>query len=288
VVVQELAGLEYDPEAAAARYLLAKVWPDHPLAREIVGTPASLARADAIALRRYCRERIVGRRLCVVAVGAVQPETLVRLCEPLTALPSGESPIIHSPTFVGGEYRASQPFGQTWLLRLMPAPAAASPEFAVAALADQALGGGLSSRLVQRLRDELGLVYDARSWLEPFSDTGLWWVRVACDPRAADRVERELDLLMADFARHGPSEEEFAVARRRSVAGLRLLDDEPMTLMERLGRECLLSGMCQPLAMRSDTTKRVTGDEIMAHINESFACRASLRWEASHGGIIES
>ena len=284
VVAEELAGLEYDPEAAAAGYLLAKVWPDHGLSREIAGTPASLARADAAALHRYRRERLVGRRLCVVAVGAAQPQRLLKLCEPLVRLPAGETPIVHPPAFVPGEHRKSEPFGQTWLLRLMPAPAAASPDFTVAALADQILGGGLSSRLVQRLREDLGLVYDARSWLEPFSDTGLWWLRVTCDPRAADRVERELDLLLTDLARDGPGKEELAVARQRLIAGLRLADEDSMALMERLGRECLLTGTFQPLQHRPVAVRTVTGEQIGAFLNERFACQASLRWGAASLG----
>jgi predicted Zn-dependent peptidase len=283
LIAQELAGLEYDPEATAARYLLAKVWPNHPLGREIVGTPASLARADAAALHRYRRERLVGHRLCVVAVGAVQPEQLLKLCEPLAGLPPGEAPTVVSPNFVRGRYRKSQPYGQTWLLRLMPSPATGSPDFAAAAFADQILGGGLSSRLVQCLREDLGLVYDARSWLESFSDTGLWWVQVSCNPAAADRVERELEASLLDLARRGPSEQELAVARQRSTAGLQLADDDPMLLMERLGRECLLSGTPEPIESRRLAGRAVDADRISAWVSEGLTRQASLRWGGGSG-----
>lgn len=242
VVLQEIAGLEDVPEEHLEEEGIARAWPDHPMGRPILGRHGSVANAEAATLRDYLRERLVGQRLWIVAVGDVDHAALLHRGEALLALPTGETPQVTPPGFQGGRSEQHEDLHQSHLLWLSPAVAIDDPHYAARLMANHLFAGGVSSRLFQELREQFGLVYALHARLESFSDAGLWLVQTACQPERADDCREIVERHWAQLAAGGPTPDEFAIARAHLRANLRLEEDNPEAAMERLAREVIYLG----------------------------------------------
>lgn len=240
IVLQELAevdGAETSHQAATRR-----AWGSHPLAQPILGTRDSLSAANAERLRAYWSREVTGGRICVAAAGSCTHDEVVDSVRALLALPVGEPRTSEPPGFTDGERRWRVEGAHSQLLWVLPAPAVGAPEHLDALAANLVLGGCLSSRLFQSLRECHGLVYGVRSQVESYSDAGLWFIETRCPALRSDEcrtlVERELDKLAAA----GPTDAEMETARRYLRARLLLQEHEPLACVERLGQEAIYLG----------------------------------------------
>lgn len=227
----------------------AQVWAGHPLGLPVIGELTVMQTATAARLHAY-HQTLLGQPLALIAVGPLDLTQLPVL--PLTRLtPLPETRAVQSPPLF-------TPSGVT-AGRIMPAPALTAPDYSAALVANQLLGGGLSSRLLRRLREERGLVYDIRSQLDSYSDAGLWFIHADCRPAHARQVQDEIDTVLRELADNGPDGEELLTAREALLTAALLADDEPETVMERLAREHFFLGRQPTLAERLEPLEAVDG-----------------------------
>jgi predicted Zn-dependent peptidase len=242
VILQEMAMIEDNPEEALEDRAMALAWPDHPLGTPVLGRAETVRAADAACLRDYLRRQISGGRVWLVAAGDIEHEALVTRCQGLSALRTGTAPPPAAPRFRPGEHRLALPAEQAQLLWVMPVPPAAAASYYPLLVANHLLGGGASSRLFQALRERLGWVYGVHSRLDFYSDSGVWLIQTACDPRraaaCADAVAETIDHLLIE----GPDPQELDIARRHLGASLIIDEDHSDSVMERLAREAVYLG----------------------------------------------
>ncbi len=213
VALAELELTRSDPEDRVEEAILQAAWGEHPLARPIIGDAASLARLTPGVLRDHHGSFLRPGGLLAVVVGDVDP---VRVAERLRRLPLGASPVEpHLPPlrWAGGGVRVPWTAGDQVHARLaFPGMAIGAPEVPALLVLSRALGGGASSRLFQRLREDEGLTYDVFSGLVLRRPGGLVEVGWTCGSEVFDRVWEivleELDRLADDL---GPAEVEVAV-----------------------------------------------------------------------------
>lgn len=220
VILEEMAMYEDVGEDLAHEALCASVWPASPLGRPICGTRETVSALSAEDLRRYVREEYApGRMVAAVAGRFDRGEILDCLGATLGVLSAGsERPEADAPVFTPGLTLKSKDFEQVSLELAVPGLAAeartregADPRYCMMLL-NFIVGGGASSRLFLRLREELGLAYSIYSTHYGAKGAGLFTVSAGVSPSQQLRVLGEIREILAGIA-DGVTEEEFLRAR---------------------------------------------------------------------------
>ncbi len=210
VVLQELGEARDTPNDIIFDDLWSAAFDGQSLGRSILGDEASIERINLDDLSDWRTRHYRGGNLILVGAGKVEHDALVALAERhLGAIPAGD-PASSSPVrFTTGARIGRTASEQAHLTIAYPAPAATAPGYHAARLFCDIVGGGMSSRLFQQLREDRGLAYSIYSTLHPFADIGLFYTYAATAKRssaeaaqlieeviraaAADATQRELD-----------------------------------------------------------------------------------------------
>lgn len=278
VIIQEMAGHADSPDEAVETRALELACGDNPMGRDILGTQACIEASSVRGLHRYRHQLLRGRRLALVAVGAIDPEALAAACAPLAALPEGRRPATTPPAFSHRDVEERHDSGQAHLVWVMPAPAAYGRDHAAGALCDHLLGGGASSRLFQQLRERQGLVYDVRSGIEAYADSGIWIIQTACRPRDLERCRRAVEAVLTELLEKGPQVAELDDAREHIGASLVLEYDHLEAHMERLAREYFYLGRHPTLSERLAEIEAVSTADVRGLLAGAWAARTLLVW----------
>jgi len=159
-----------------------------------------------------------GQNLIVAAAGNVQHEPFVELVERLFASRAGSqtSDEIATPgRTLSGEYRVARPTAQTHVVLGTGVPGHAHKDRYPLALLSSALGGGMSSRLFQKIREELGLCYSVYTYQSFYSASGLSGVYVGTRPATADAAVDAISAEMSRMANLGLSADELEQTKRQ-------------------------------------------------------------------------
>ncbi|AYG04524.1 M16 family metallopeptidase [Gryllotalpicola protaetiae] len=245
VILEELAMADDDPADAASEQLYKAVLGRHPLGRPIGGDPATIRAATRDGVWQHYRATHRPEHLVVAAAGAVDHDRLVadvtaalaRGEFPDDAQPAARRPV--APAELG--YRSSvvtiqRPVEQVNLFLGVPGLVATDERRSALAVLNAVLGGGMSSRLFQEIREKRGLAYSVYSFAAGFSDAGLFGVYAGCAPHKAPQVVELARDELARLAEFGITGEELrrAVGQLSGATALALEDSD--TRMTRLGR----------------------------------------------------
>jgi len=250
VVLEEIAMRDDDPGELAHDEFAAALYGDVPLGRPILGTEASILALARRQVYGYYRRRYTTDAMVVSAAGNLEHDEVVRLVRTAFAgrLDPDSVPVL--PRRGGGRPRppsrpttlrpddteqANLVIGSHGLSRHDPR------RFAVGVLS-AALGGGMSSRLFQRVREERGLAYSVYSFSSSYSDSGMFCVYAGCQPGKADEV---LSLIVTELdtaARggFGPDEIERGKGQMRGAMVLGL--EDAGSRMTRIGKSEIVYG----------------------------------------------
>ena len=283
VILEEIAMNDDDPGDAVHDAFAAAVFGDTPLGRPIIGTVESISELSRTALARFYRRRYGVSNLVVAVAGAVDHDQLVALLEQAfgallegDAAPTGPRPTGPEPRPVGsvvaqdgsGE-QVHLVLGTTGLRRDDPR------RFALGVLSG-GLGGGMSSRLFQTIREERGLAYSVYSSTSCSADTGLFGVYAGCSP---GKVGNVLDLVRAEFdavAGAGLTDEEVARSQGAMRGSLVLDLEDTDARMSRLGLAELTSGELLSVDDELALIAAVTPDDVRAVASDLLTRPLSL------------
>ncbi len=221
VVGQEIAEAADTPDDLVFELAQAAAFANQPLGRPVLGTVASLAPATPDELARWRRRLYAPDRLVVSVAGAVDPAQLFELADhafgDLTM--EAATPTV-AAQFTGGATAASRRLEQAHLVFLLPGPAVGAPEYWPARLFVELLGGGMSSRLFQRAREELGLAYAIDAWAEAYADAGAIGVYAGCAAEDAEALAQVVAEEIGALATRAGAERELGRAKAQLKAGL--------------------------------------------------------------------
>jgi len=253
VILEELAMADDDPSDVASERFFEAVLGEHPLGRPIGGNPGTIQAVTRDAVWSHYRENYRAQDLVITVAGAVDHDELVlavtaaltragwdlgALADPIGRRDPGAASIDRgSPLVV-----VQRPIEQTNLILGVPGIAAADERRPTLTVLNSILGGGMSSRLFQEVREKRGLAYSVYSFAASYSDAGLFGLYAGCSPAKAPQVA---ELMLGEFARlgsDGVSQEELerAVGQLSGSSALALEDSD--TRMSRLGRAELTLG----------------------------------------------
>jgi predicted Zn-dependent peptidase len=194
VILQEIAMIEDSPEELVHDQFSSRFWAGHPLGKPVIGTPATVDDLDRQQMLAFMGERYVGNNLCVVGVGSLEHEDLLALVDTAfgsiatgAADPAEVAPVVTRKVEV-----ASRDLEQTHIcLGVEGLPQNHEDRYSTYLL-NTILGGNMSSRLFQKIREEMGLAYSVYSFHHNHSDSGAFIVYAGTGSESAPLVTRTI------------------------------------------------------------------------------------------------
>lgn len=218
VVLEEIAQVEDTPDDLVFELHGDRLWDGHPYGWSILGTKESVGSISADTLRALHRGHYVGSNLVVAAAGNVEHDDLVdRVGLLLGAVEkgTGTAGVADTPPTLRGVERVERASAQTHIVVGGDGPPHASRDRHAVNLLSAAVGGGMSSRLFQKVREELGLCYSIFTFQSFYSRAGSVGVYVGTRPQTADEAADAVRAELARTAREGLPEEELARTKRQ-------------------------------------------------------------------------
>jgi predicted Zn-dependent peptidase len=249
VVLEEISMRDDDPSDAVHDLVAARLWGSTPLGRPILGTVESISSLSRDVINRYYKRRYRPENIVVAAAGNLDHSRVVRLVasafEAAGFLDEAAKPAPprvggRGPRARGGVALLERPTEQANLVLALPGLSRTDERRFALGVLNAALGGGMSSRLFQEIREKRGLAYSVYSYASQFADAGLMGVYVGCQPKKVDHV---LDLCresLADVAAHGITAEELARGKGQLRGGLVLGLEDTGSRMGRLAKSELV------------------------------------------------
>ena len=259
VVLEEIQSVEDTPEDLVHDLFAKSVWGRHPVGEPILGTRESVSAFTPELLCDFMHRHYQPGRMIFCAAGNLDHDRFIdKLSEVFgTAVPDLSTLERARPELAHGhEQHHSRDIGQTHICLGAVGYAYTHPRTHELLVANTALGGGMSSRLFQEIRERLGLAYAVYSYLEMLEDTGLFGTYIACDQA---RVEQVVEIVRAEldrFRTEGISEKELESSKAQ-LRGELILGFESMDRrMSRMARDELYEGR---LRTAEDVLARIDG-----------------------------
>ncbi len=247
VVFAEMAMVEDTPEEWVMDQHLEALFPDHVLGRPVLGTHESLSSISATDLSDYLQHWYRPPRLLIVAAGKIDHDALITEVGRVAWGASSESGArLPSPLLTSGVQALPRAGEQAQIVASFPGISAASKQRPRAWLANQVLGGGMSSCLFREIREKRGLAYSVGSHLNTLSDTGTWSITCGSEPNRAAECVDLLSELLHSFAAQISADEVERSKRQLQVQfrmGLDSVEGQMLYLGSRLDEDRLLSPM---------------------------------------------
>jgi predicted Zn-dependent peptidase len=244
VILEEILMRGDEPADLAQELLFEALYPGHPLGRDVLGDEDTIDAMTRDEIAGFFADHYGPGNVVVAAAGAVHHYRLVeRLAggSPSggTSTPEGREAPTHPPL---AELAEDRPTEQVHLSFGVPAIDRDDPDRYALALVDNALGGGMSSRLFQEVREERGLAYSVYSFRAAFADAGMLGIYAGTAPDRADEVIKVVDDICDRMAADGPSEHELAVGKGQLRGSMLLGLEDSAGRMSRIGRSQLVHG----------------------------------------------
>lgn len=262
VILQEIGQALDTPDDIIFDWLQEEAYPDQALGRTILGPAERVSNFTREDLSSFIGEHYGPDQMILSAAGAVNPEELLALAEDLFGhLPARAKPQTAEPAaFAGGERRVVKTLEQAHFALAFESPDYRDPGIYAAQIHAIAMGGGMSSRLFQELRENRGLCYTIFAQAGAYADTGLMTVYAGTSAaQLADLATLTIDELKR--AADDMSAEEVARARSQMKAGMLMGLESPSNRAERLARMVAIWGEVPTI---EDTIERIdsvtTGD----------------------------
>jgi len=273
VILEELSMAEDDPADVANERLFSAVLGDHPLGRPIGGRPDTIRAASRDAVWEHYRANYRPQDLVITAAGAVDHDLLVEGVVRALAAAGWDPEVTATPVARRSATAATiergaalvtveRPTEQANLLIGLPGIVATDPRRTAMSVLNSVLGGGMSSRLFQEIRERRGLAYAVYSFSGSYSDAGVFGLYAGCAPAKARQVS---DLMLDELHRLAdggitPDELRRAVGQLSGGAALALEDSD--TRMSRLGRAEITLGEFADLDESLRRLHLVTADDV--------------------------
>ena len=272
VILEEIKMVEDAPDDLVHEMFTQQFWPKHPLGRPILGTPATVSSFTQPTLRNYFGRSYVAPRLLIAAAGRIehaQVRTLVERAFESAPL-QGASDDTAPPDTAAGSVHRQKDIEQSHVCIGAPSYYQAHQDRHALYVLNTILGGSMSSRLFQHIREDRGLAYAVFSTLTSYSDAGMISIYAGC---ANERVAQVVDLALEEMRglREQPVPfDELRRAKDHLKGSLMLNLESTSSRMSHLARQYIFFGRHFTLDEMTDAIEAVTGDDVLRVANELF------------------
>jgi predicted Zn-dependent peptidase len=247
VIVQEIGATEDAPDDLVFDRLQATAFPDQSVGRSILGTPETVRSFTSAGIRTYLARNYRAPDMLVAAAGAIEHKAIVEEAEKRFASFTGPAAPVPAPAHFGGGTRVeSRDLEQVHIaLALQGLPVRDERLYSLQVFTS-VLGGGMSSRLFQEVREVRGLCYAIHTFHMPYSDTGLFALYAGTDEADAPELMRVVIDQIA-LATETLNDAEVARAKAQMKASLLMALESSEARLGQIARQMLAYGRPIPL-----------------------------------------
>ncbi len=266
VIASEIRDLEDSPADLAHDRLMSGMWQDHPLGRSIMGDAESILRMTRGKLIDFTKRNYVSPKVVIAASGNFNHRDLVTMIQEKFRFSQTERTHLadrSTPEPNLNRMVVSRQTAQTHVSLGVPAFPYKDKRRYAAMLLSNILGGGMSSRLFQSIREELGLAYNVYSFIDFFVDTGVFGIYLGTHKKNAARA---IDLVLKEIRKikkHSVSRQELSNSKYQLKGSLMLSLENTSNRMNRLARQELLLGKYVNLDETASSINRVKAKEVI-------------------------
>ncbi len=245
VILEELGMRDDTPDDLVHDLFSGAMFPEHALGRSVLGTDSSIEAMPRDDIARYHAAHYRPRNIVIAAAGNLRHDDLLALLETHSGVLEGDRPARDGSRLAPPQPLVvlERPTEQAHVVVGTRALPQLDPDRYALTVLNQALGGGMSSRLFQEVREERGLAYSVYSYRGAFADTGMLAIYAGTSPERVHEtlsvIHAELDRLTADG---GLPARELDAAKGHLVGSIAMSLETSSSRMRRLGRSELIEG----------------------------------------------
>lgn len=274
VIIEEIKMTEDSPEDILGEIFNEKLFPNHPLGLSIAGTPKTVRTFNHEATRKYHAATFNAGNLIVTAAGNVEHAQIVELANKffdsetrnLNPETRNPKPEIAAPIIL----KKNTNLEQAHLIIAAPFVDAKSERRYAGDILANALGGGTSSRLWQKIREEKGLAYSVGASAAMYQDCGVFQIYAGTSPKQTEEV---LDISISELSkivRGGITREELELIKEQTIASILLGLEDSSVRAGTLARLEMVHGRQISLEETIEKIEAVTTDEVQSLAQEFF------------------
>ncbi len=271
VILQEIGQANDTPDDIIFDHFQTTAFPDQPIGRPVLGAEEIIAAMSRRTLMDYMASHYAAANMVVSAAGNLEHERVLELVErPFAGLPSAMPGPAAAASYLGGEFREERDLDQVHVVLGFPSVGYKDPDYYPVLLLSTLLGGGMSSRLFQEVREKRGLVYSIYSFTQPFMDGGLFGVYAGT---GADEVAELVPVTLGELrAVHSQvRQDELDRARAQVKAGLLMSLESTGSRCEQIARQLQVHGRIIPIAETVGKLAAVTVADVQRAAARLFA-----------------
>lgn len=238
VIIQEISMAEDAPDDHIHILFNRLFWPDHPIGMSVLGTEKSVSAIEKKTILKYINHFYIPEKIIVAGAGAVDHESMVSYFEPLFSSLEGENLHLKSdpPRSNAGVTVQYRDLEQVHICLGGEAPSQTSDKRFACAVLNTILGGNMSSRLFQEIRENRGLAYSVFSFFSAYNDAGLLGVYVATDNQNVNPVLEAIKHEINKIRNGNISKSELAAAVDHLIGGIFLASESTDNRMMRIAK----------------------------------------------------
>ena len=272
VILEEINMYEDSPDDLIHDLFFENLWPGHPLGRSVLGTKRSINAVSRDQVNRFYRKHYGPSNFVIAAAGNVDHAQLVKLIRRgmdtgRILRGSSRRPLLDArevPEPSGKISVGKRPTEQAHILIGTNGVARSDPDRFAFGLVNDALGGGMSSRLFQEIREKRGLAYSVYSYHSMFTEAGVFGVYAGTAPNHAHQVLELAQRELQDVAENGISDAELEKSKGHMKGSMALSLESTSSRMSRLGRSEVARGEVLTVKEMLKRIQAVTPDQARA------------------------
>jgi predicted Zn-dependent peptidase len=276
VILQEIGQANDTPDDIVFDHFQSAAYPSQPMGRPVLGTEQIIRNMKRDALPGFMGQHYTPENMVVAACGNLEHERVVELvAKHFADLPTSNLEQPMPADYTGGEFRELRALDQAHIVLGFSAPGYGEPDYYPSMLLSTLLGGGMSSRLFQEIREKRGLVYSIYSFTAPAADGGLFGIYAGTgESEAAELMPVTLEELAK--VQHHVTAAELNRARAQLKAGLLMSLESTGSRCEQVARQWQIFGRIIPASETVAKIEAVTAADIQAVAAKIFRTRPTL------------
>lgn len=277
VISQEIAEVKDNPDDLVYEKFYKLAYPNQPLGRSILGTVENIAKFDKPAFTSYMSKHYTANNIVISIAGKINHDDAVHLVEQLfSSFSESEKRSCMTAQYKGGIEIIEKDLEQTTIALGFEGVSYSNIEtFYHAQILSIIFGGGLSSRLFQKIREELGLAYSIGSWLNSYSDSGIFSIHAATDhsnvESVLDNINNEIDKIRINI-----SEEELIRAKSQIESNIYMAEERPEYKSEEIGKNFSIFGKYFTVKEVMKIINSTQNNDLVKSAEEIFSSQPTL------------
>ena len=265
VILEEIGMVNDTPDDLSQELCSTSFWKDCSLGRAILGLPENVKRFRSEDIRAFVSEHYVAENIVISICGNISKEKAIELCEKYFVFPKKEHlprPVILPSGFGGSIATAIKNTEQANLTLAFPAFSRLDERLPALGVLSCALGGGMSSKLFQEVREKLGLVYSIYTYASSYEDAGSLCLFFATNPKNLNKALVSIRKCIRSIVSSGFTEYEFRRARQQMKGSLVMGWESSLSIMKAMGRNAMFFDEPFSIEKRLHDIESLTLDDV--------------------------